>query len=118
MEKVIETYKKFIFIYIVINCFALFVNIFGIEGSVNSDHDPYNAMKINIFTSKWHTSYKNGFWPFISFVEDVDLFRSYGTHEYDYTKFNGIFYQYDISEFICYILILIGCLVYKVYIKK
>lgn len=110
MKKTIEKYKKFIWMWSIINLLALFVNSFNIEGDLTNKHELFF-----LFTNSYGDS---GFWPLVKFVEFHDQFSTYGTHDNDYTSFNGIFYQYDISEFLFYIGIIIAFLIYKAYIEK
>ena len=123
MKKAIEKYKKFIFLYVLINLFALIVNAFNIDshsyfGSTPFNHDRQDVTEIYYLT-KYNSQIIYGHdysqvWPFVSFINEGRVL------DYNYTDitFNGIFYQYDISEFLLYIGILIAFLVYKAYIEK
>jgi len=114
MKKTIEKYKKLIFIWGGINCFALLVNTAGINFEFSNRHT-----LVNIFYNSWK-SLPEGVWPFVKFVEDHDgnsnIITTGNLGTYGYTEFNGIFYQYDISEFLLYMGILVAFLVYKAYI--
>lgn len=99
MKEVIEKYKKFVFVYTLINLFALLVNLFNIKG---------NFVNGFILTSR---SFNRGTWPFVSYIDTYYKGSSSGP-----TYFTGIFYQYDISEFLLYMGILLSFLIYKAYI--
>jgi hypothetical protein len=114
MKKIIEKYKKFIFIYVLVNLFALGINLVDLDFRSSS----------NRFDFYYLTNYErlsdnlDHFWPFVKFAEFHDTFNNWGNHNHDYTNFNGIFYHYDISEFIFYIVLLFAVLFYKSYIHE
>lgn len=101
MKTVIEKYKKFTFIYVIINCFAFLVNITNVKS--------YFTTGKSIFYYFTVVDNKVGLYPFVSFLE----FPEPGYYD---TYFRGIFYQYGVAEFLLYMGILIGFLVYKAYI--
>ena len=113
MKKVIERYKKFIFIYVLINLFALGINIIDLDIR-SSTHDLefyYLTNNDNLSNNVQH------FWPFVNFIYRKNHFYNWANHNNDYTTFNGIFFSYDISEFIFYIAILFVFLFYRSYIQ-
>ena len=81
-------------IWFFVHSLALFVNFFGIKGSLDK--------QFNILTSSESKSQSGKFWPF---VELVSLYR---VGEKDY--FNGVFYGYDFSEFLAYSVLIFGFL--------
>ena len=114
MKKVIERYKKFIFIYVLVNLFALGINAIRLDARSSIGNTEFFY-----FSNQWGSSGNtNHFWPFVNFVEFHDNFKLYANHDNDYTSFNGIFYHYDISEFIFYIILLVTFLLYKSYIQN
>lgn len=87
-----------------INASALFVNYFKIKGSIHINQGDINEKSdlINIFTTNADSYVQRDFWPFVEFINEK---------EYDYyglknQLFNGIFYNYDLSEFIAYTLLI------------
>jgi len=108
MKSIIEKYKTLIFVFVAVNLFALLVNVFDISISLGNGSHLFTDTKTR----------DNGLWPFVPYVEDVDFYHTYGTHAHDYTEFHGIFYGYDISEFLLYIGLLVAFLIYKAYIVK
>ena len=113
MRKVISQYKKLIFFFTLINLFALATVPLGMNGRLSGSM--YN---ITLFNNSHSDDQGSEFWPLVKFVEHVDTFKYYGTHENDYTAFNGIFYGYGIEEFVLYMSILIVFLLYRGLISK
>lgn len=128
MKGVIERYKMFIFIYTLINCFALMVNVFNIDTSTSYTkltQTSYYPSLIEIHKSYILTHHvsneSNKFWPFINFtysdfrVTNKD-YRGIPVEATSHEGFSGIFYEYDVSEFVLYIGVLISFLIFKAYI--
>ena len=88
--------RNLIVIWSLVNLFALFVNKFNIDVCIYPNNDT-----VYLFTNE-PKSYENSFWPFVHYVE-----KSGFTGTFDFIvisrTFNGIFFNYDISEFIFYI---------------
>ena len=103
MKNVIEKYKKGIFVYVLLNCFALVVNLFQIN-----IHTEQGSNTTYYFTHRILDD-SNKLWPLVNFNYE-------STEGYKISGFNGIFYQYDWSEFLLYIGLLVVFLVYKAYI--
>ena len=89
--------------------FALFVNITDLECRIGND---------DLFTQSYN---KDSFWPFVSFYETFHEkvpIESYnpalGYIDESHTYFKGIFYSYNITAFVFYIIIGFGV----VYIPK
>jgi len=82
---------------------GLFVNSFNILGNVKSEKfsSDDTFIHVNLLTYKKYAY--NEFWPFVSFVSDESISDMGKHHKY----FNGIFYDYDISEFIFYSLFIL-----------
>ncbi len=101
----LKSKRKFLIIWFVLHGFALFVNVFHIEGEViykyNLEQVSPNWAHVTdkyvcVFTS--HRGYKSSsssFWPFsIEFTKNGDTLY-----------FPGVFYKYDYSEFIAYLIL-------------
>jgi hypothetical protein len=112
MKEVIQKYKKLIFVWITVCLIGTMINILDVRGYIPSK---MGETSISIFSSDNHDATQR-VWPFVKFVEEVDMSRSYVTNQYNYTRFNGIFYGFDTSEMVVYILLLLGFLTYKAYI--
>ena len=106
--------------------FALFVNYFQIEGLYSirryaehvesgDDDNYYIFTKAEDFKDS-----KQKFWPFVKFIVNKnEVYKQYGWQsKYNPIDFNGIFYEYDISEFIAYSLLVILVLYLKWNSKK
>lgn len=106
MKKVIEKYKKFIFIYSLINCFALVVGLFNLDPSFN-----VGTEIIHLLGGGSNSS--DHLWPFVPFYYTISEGYLSG-----YGVFKGIFYQYGVAEFLLYMGILLFSLIYKAYIAK
>lgn len=103
MKNVIEKYKKGIFVYVLLNCFALIVNVFQIHNNtVSGSYTTYYFTHVIMDDA-------NKLWPFVNYTYYYNV-------GYEISGFNGIFYQYDWSEFLLYIGLLVAFLVYKAYI--
>ena len=105
--------KKIILILMLINCFALFVNYFGLSPKIkNSDNDYYVCLFTNSATNfsvvdghyldatnlERYKAYKfeENFYPFVKFYHSW----------YDNFYFNGLFPYYDYTEFLVYTLLI------------
>jgi hypothetical protein len=115
----IKSKRNLLIIWFLFHGFALFVNVFDIEGyhtynqrSTKDDIEThYEDSYFNLFTS---SDYLTGpksrdFWPFVKFYESTKSNGSSvndGAYEMVTTNFYGIFNQYDYSEFIAYSIII------------
>jgi hypothetical protein len=110
--------KKIILILMLINCFALFVNYFGLSPKIkNTDNDYYVCLFTNSVKTEGYygTAYgtnlvqyspyksESSFYPF------VDFYKSW----YDGFYFNGLFPSYDSTEFFIYTLLIFGFFIVK-----
>lgn len=107
MKKTISDYRNFLFMCLLINLFALIINLFGIEGKIDS----YNENYLFTHDSESNLSHINQVWPSLEY-ETINLNGN------DHVRFNGIFYRYDISEFILYMTLLFLWVLFKTYIAK
>lgn len=113
MSKIKFTLKerKIVTVLMLVNCFALFVNYFGLSPKIKNEiGEDYKCLFTNsIITSNYggnnlenynHEFYKfkNRFYPFVEF---------YDTSSDDF-YFNGIFPYYDYTEFFVYTLAIFG----------
>lgn len=111
----LKTKQRFIVIWLAVHAFALFVNLFKIEGDISSRNDSSGRKdytSFRLFTKdRGDYSYdpkpSEKFWPFVGFYKSKVGYNPYMQRKEDFSSFNGIFYQYDISEFIAYNLILL-----------
>lgn len=111
----LKSKQKVIIIWLAIHGFALFVNFFKIEGNISSHHDSESRKDYTSFrlftkdrgTYSYDPKPSESFWPFVKFYKSAVTYNPYLQREEDFSSFNGIFYQYDISEFIAYNLILL-----------
>jgi hypothetical protein len=111
----IKSKKNLLIIWFLFHGFALFVNVCDIGGDITSQSNPHYISGLLVydytgytylFTNSLTSSAKAGhFWPFVKFYD-----KYYGHYqngdEYPVTMFNGIFYQYDISEFLAYTILI------------
>jgi hypothetical protein len=100
------------------------IKVEKIDEEVNVDKYSYKNKKVRLFLASWlffhlvafilanfgiqnsakYNSYNN-FWPFVNFITTKESFNLYPEpHLSNHQTFEGIFYQYDISEFSIYIL--------------
>jgi hypothetical protein len=109
--------KRFLIIWILLHSFALFINKADIEGLVNPtlSENGQTGYQIHLFTNTW---YHDGFWPFVGFIKTeymasgADYAGNSQTGNVVY--FNGLFYCYNLSAFVFYIILGFGI----VYIPK
>lgn len=100
--------KRFLIVYLIIVFFAFFVNLVGWEGKIYSEEGNYKY-STRIFTKDNDFSSKlNHFWPISSYTDTSD--DIYGNSDVGYKivytkQFNGIFYNFDITEYIFYSLL-------------
>jgi len=90
--------QKLLILWLAMHTIALIANVFGVYAGY---HDFKNSgefgknYSIHILTSEYR--YYGGpskeFWPFVEFIPQ---------NRWDYFSYNGLFYCYDISEFILY----------------
>lgn len=107
--------QRFIITWLAIHAFALFVNLFKIEGDISSKHDSdgrKDYTSFRLFTKdrgqySFDPKPSESFWPFVKYYQSKVSYNPYMQRKEDFSSFNGIFYQYDISEFIAYNLILL-----------
>jgi hypothetical protein len=108
MFRITLNQKRFLIIWIGIHSLALFVNVFNIEGRTDTSNWTISTKVYNYVFTK-NSNYDNDFWPFTEFTKQeryyIEPINSYeqGTWSYG-TAFNGIFYNYDYSEFVFYML--------------
>ncbi len=123
----LKSKKKFFLIWFLFHGFALFVNIFSL--SYNWEKIDYNESnrqntiyRYSLFTdTDLNENSSSHFYPFVSFYEGP---KAYFTQEEEkryrdyadgftlitpslYYRFHGILYQYDVSEFIFYSILII-----------
>src|SRR4051812_42783264 len=115
--------RRFLIIWIILHCTALFVNVTKTEGNLrNKIASPI----VNIFTTNYCTS--EGFWPFVAFMEygaciNVPPVEPNSEGIYDPSSlvwadhlavkswnFFGIFYSYNTKTFLVYIILGIGAI--------
>lgn len=127
----LKSKRNFLVIWFAIHAIALFVNLFNIEGDVSPQiirnqigSTLYrNWSFVHLFTDKDYNTTKNEhFWPFVKFYKSdrlVDYNRdgiggpSVWEYKTDTSFFHGIFYQYDLSEFIAYSLLVFLILYFR-----
>jgi hypothetical protein len=133
-KEYLKSKKNLIIIYLCFNLFALFVSGFGIEGVIQKgDRNCMNCREIpviHIFTDNYNQftiNSQNKFWPFSgitnsiliehnsygSYVHDTNLFKPIPENCNKIIDFFGIFYMYDMSEFIAYIFLLFIVLYFR-----
>jgi len=102
--------KRFLIVYLIIVFFAFFVNLVGWEGKIYSEDNPYEYFTrqyyTRIFTKDNDFSSKlNHFWPISSYTDTSDELYGIGSRRVFTKNFNGIFYNFDITEYIFYSLL-------------
>ncbi|MBC7721527.1 MAG: hypothetical protein H7068_05840 [Pedobacter sp.] len=116
MKEVIKKYRLLIFIWGSINLFALFVNVFNVH--------PEFVTKTEAWDKVYHYYYFTRQPVAEEYIDKDEFYPSvtFNSHRYlantDIYYFNGLFFHYDISEFLFYIGLLFMFLVYKSYISK
>lgn len=111
----LKSKQRFIIIWSSIHAFALFVNLFGIEGDISSRSDSIGRKDYTsfyLFTKErdqfsYDSKPSENFWPFVQFYKSNISYNPYAQRKEDFSSFKGIFYEYDISEFIAYSLLLL-----------
>jgi len=95
--------RRFLMLWIAFHLIALTVNIVPIKGEhVSSNHRLYYILT--------EADNPDEFWPFVRYVVPGAIYTKYGgmtTQTYatgQTDNFNGIFNDYDISEFLVYVL--------------
>ncbi len=121
--------RNFLIIWLCFHFFALFLNVFKIEGVIrevencaNCQTRSYLYLLTNQHEREGDESFSN-FWPISGitttyvynsgYFKQKNIFYSPEDYETKYVNFNGIFNDYDISEFIAYNLILLVILYFK-----
>lgn len=107
----LKSKQNLLIVLVLINLVALFVNIFQIEGDISPKDiitDKYEKYAgVYLFSNSYveHKSDKpsSHFWPFVKFYKSKTLYNPYNNSKSVFSTFNGIFYKYDISEFIAYV---------------
>lgn len=103
--------RNLLLIWFLFHGFALFVNVFKIEYDLNKVNPPWVIEKKFLFTNTEYNSEQKTFWPFVMYKpgpyyftdeERANLSDRQDFYKWKIDKFNGIFFQYDISEFIFY----------------
>nr|WP_288980830.1 hypothetical protein [uncultured Allomuricauda sp.] len=104
--------RRFIIVFMIINCIALFVNVFEFNSFKDfykdryyyfTDNGKFDAVDINkTYFGPTKTS-KDFFYPFIDFTEST-----FSTTANIKWKFRGIFPDFDYTEFIVYTIIIFG----------
>jgi hypothetical protein len=110
--------RRFLIIWVAFHTFAYLVNVFDINGKITIDAETrYNSKSL-----ERHTYYdinllrsmnnSGDFWPITKFYEKAYSEPSFTTREFIpvddldvYNHFYGIFASYDVSEYICYMLL-------------
>jgi len=109
MKKVLKKYKILIWIWSAINVFALVVNTYEIKPKISMPNG-------NFYLFTCYDGETGLLWPFVKFEHVINF--TYGTSDYHFTQFNGIFYGYDIHAFLLYMVILIAFLGIKIMWKN
>jgi hypothetical protein len=108
--------RKLLIIWMLIHSFALFVNLCGIEGKLSDDINDSYTSEYRLFTTDlpFSVPYKD-FWPLVGIYQTVEKIKAeqvasndilskpeitYAIVKVHYLR--GIFFKYDISEFIAY----------------
>ena len=103
--------RNFLIFWFLFHGFALFVNVFHIEYDLVSSYPPDVIEKKFVFTNGEYQSERETFWPFVMYKpgpyyftdKERDMLKDRSDFsDWRIDKFNGIFFQYDISEFIFY----------------
>ena len=114
--------RRVIILLMLINCFALFVNYFGISPRFKNENDNYYFC---LFTNSTKSSdsymfyqsnlerysehkWEENFYPF------VDLYDSW----YDGFYFNGVFPYFDHTEFVVYSLLIFGYFILRKMVRN
>lgn len=113
--------KRVIIVLMLINCFALFVNVFGMDyHTKDEDFNPYysgdvltkkRTYDINYFLTDNAKQKDKSFYPFIDFRDYENRIGGVynGSRNIKTIKtFRGIFPDYDYTEFLVYSLLIFG----------
>ncbi len=111
----VKSKQSFLIFYFLLHGFALFVNIFDIEGdmskplaaTVKGELNDYTKFHLFTTTSNFSGNDKDKkpssqFWPIVPFRKSNRSYNPDNNTRFDFSKFNGIFFQYDASEFLAY----------------
>jgi len=129
--------RNLIILWTLFHGIALFVNTFEIEicsnkieSSNNTNYAPTFRRICILCNSSRKDVAKSEFWPFVQFYVDNlayeneedkrrnDVYISMGKGSQIIKRFGGVFYQYDISEFIAYSILLLLILYFKWSLKS
>jgi len=128
--KYLNNKRNFLILWLCFHFLALFLNFFKIEGIIQEGNrvciNCQTEASIHLFTDQYEKEDDesiSNFWPIsgitTTYVYDggprrkKSLFYSPEDNERKVVNFNGIFNDYDISEFIAYNLILLVILYFK-----
>jgi len=97
--------KRFLIVWVIFHFLALFVNIADVRGLTNPSlpENGKTGYQICLFTQYGH----DGFWPFVQFYKE-NYEQLYATSYGKIVYFNGLFYSYDLSAFVFYMLVGLG----------
>lgn len=113
--------KRVIIVLMLVNCFALFVNIFDMSYHITGrSYESYSSGDNEVYETVNHKTYfltdngnykKEFFYPFTFYTESTKKENStskYYKKYYTYKVFRGIFPDYDYTEFLVYSLLIFG----------
>ena len=103
MKEIVYKYRKLIWIWVVAHATMLAFNLLNIRGGNSGAH---------LFTD-YYSNPQRDLWPFVKFAETNYGSTMYGGSHEQVDKFHGIFYQYDWTEFLLYVGLLVVFLTYK-----
>lgn len=113
----LKSKEKLIVIFMCINSFALFVNVFDIRGVIYQNSDDYNNRFIRLLQSRADIEEKrDSFWPFVKYIHSGSV-QYVGSTPRTGFGFCGIFNDFDYSEYLAYTILLFVVL-YFVWDKK
>lgn len=107
-ENYLSVKRNVLILWFAVHGFGLFVNFFGIEGKVNSRG--HTSTRIFTTTQRGSSSH---FWPFVGIYKSNVSYNPFSNKTEDFSAFKGLFYRYDISEFIAYTMLILGILYFK-----
>lgn len=106
----LKSKRTLLIYYFLFHGIALFVNVFGIEWDVSNNKSTQSfddfrtthilTTKKNDFNDVQNPS--SQFWPIVPFYKSEKEYNPTKNVDADLSEFKGIFYQYDISEFLAY----------------
>ncbi|MFD2552731.1 hypothetical protein ACFSQP_13025 [Bizionia sediminis] len=116
--------RRIIIVLMIINCFALFVNVFKMSNK-SEKHESHTVFHNDLTRTRYYQNNKiyyftdgknnteNSFYPFI----DFNTYSSHSDNPFEYKKekhnsstkiFRGIFPDYDYTEFLVYTALIFG----------